>query len=77
MNQILQKIQLDCHLRIWDGDHITLKYYSSDFLGHARSDILFEKILSKRLELESRIFFNFQWMAQMSIGEFLKFCFNI
>lgn len=54
MNQCLQSKQLDCHIRIWDGDHITSRYYSSDFLGHATSDILFEKINSKCLELGSK-----------------------
>ena len=26
---------MDIHVRLWDGDHVTTRYYGSQFMGHA------------------------------------------
>ncbi|KAG8179991.1 hypothetical protein JTE90_007959 [Oedothorax gibbosus] len=51
MNEVNQSKQLDCHVRIWDVNKVTTRYFSSDFLGHATADLLFSKIKEKCLTL--------------------------
>ncbi|GBN22583.1 hypothetical protein AVEN_56254-1 [Araneus ventricosus] len=54
LNEVNQTKQLDCHIRFWDHNKITTRYYSSDFLGHATSELLFEKINEKCLTLGAK-----------------------
>ncbi|GBM40674.1 hypothetical protein AVEN_159650-1 [Araneus ventricosus] len=53
LNEVNQTKQLDCHIRFWDHNKIT-RYYSSDFLGHATSELLFKKINEKCLTLGAK-----------------------
>lgn len=39
--------QLDCLIRFWCDGKVSSRYYSSDFLGHATADVLFDKISEK------------------------------
>ncbi|GBM79370.1 hypothetical protein AVEN_32979-1 [Araneus ventricosus] len=54
MNEVNQTKQLDCHVKFWDHNKITTRYYSSDILGHATPELLFEKINEKCLTLGAK-----------------------
>ena len=48
LNAYNQYKQLDCLIRLcWDNGKIISCYYSSDFIGHATTDIIFDKIIEK------------------------------
>ena len=35
LNHKCKTKQMDIHVRLWDGDHVTTRYYGSQFMGHA------------------------------------------
>ena len=45
LNANLQSKQLDIHIRFWEGSHVSSRFYTSEFLGHADADCLHEKLL--------------------------------
>ncbi|KAJ8048466.1 hypothetical protein HOLleu_00792 [Holothuria leucospilota] len=63
LNRELQKEQLDIHLRVWDDNKVSTRYYTSDFLGHACTvDIIdsFDKNVAKTLTYKN--------LLQVSMG---------
>lgn len=42
LNENLQKKQLDFHVRFWQDNRVVTKYYTSEFMGHAKTSDLFQ-----------------------------------
>ena len=45
LNHKTKNKQLDLHVRLWIDNHVTTRYYTSEFMGHAAADHLLDSIL--------------------------------
>ena len=54
LNKQLQAKQLDVHVRLWEGDRVLSRFWTSEFLGHATGEVLHERLSESCAQLGKR-----------------------